>query len=95
MKTRSLSHLRNTAKGSIHHMEIHPVAGGKGFRLRTIRNPATQTPGAPLQPPVQDGETYRPTQPAMVAQLGKSLGIPQPDADNDGDSDTDSDSDGD
>ena len=72
-----LSRLKNTSKGSIHHLEIHPAKnsrGGQAFITSIHRNPPPSQPGqfTPSQPPEEtpheDGQD-------MLDHVGSTFGI--------------------
>ena len=85
-KTKPLSLLRNSAKGTIHHLEITPAKnsrGGQGFITRIHRHPPVgQKPGPlgyvppppPEDVPHEDGKD-------MLAHAGRAFGIKPDDGD--------------
>jgi hypothetical protein len=102
-KTKPLARLRNTAKGEIHHMEIHPAknsAGGQGFITRTFRKPSASEQAAADQagrflPDFKEDGNGTPHEDGadMLGHLANSYGIkPAPDdADDADDADDDQD----
>jgi hypothetical protein len=99
-KTKPLAGLRNTAKGEIHHMEIHPAknsAGGQAFITRTFRKPApaeqaaADKAGRYLPDFREDGNgTPHEDGQDMLDHVAKSYGI-KPGAGDDDDMDDDED----
>jgi hypothetical protein len=84
-KTKPLSRLKNTSKGKIHHVEIHPAKnsdGSLGLITRIHRHPPQQAPGAPYQQPPEPEETIHEDPQDGMDHVGQALGVPQePDED--------------
>jgi hypothetical protein len=93
-KMKPLSHLKNTAKGEIHHMEIHPAqnsAGKLAFLTRTMRKPApamqaaNDAQGRYTPEYSQDGaDAVHENGNDMLAHVGNTYGI-KPEDDGDAD----------
>lgn len=93
-KTKPLSHLRDSSKGSIHHVEIHPAknsAGKAAFITRIHRNRPkadedAMAKGGPYIPEPKPEETVHEDGQDMLDHVANTYGIKQ-DADEDGDAD--------
>ncbi|MGD0013106.1 MAG: hypothetical protein ABSD56_01585 [Bryobacteraceae bacterium] len=91
--TAPLSRLKNSAKGKIHHIEIHPAktsGSQQGFITRIHREASPQAQakmqaGGNYMPPPEPDETIHEDGQDMIDHVKRHLGIPdeQPDQDED------------
>lgn len=95
-KTKPLARLKNTSKGSIHHVEIHPAKNSDGSlglitRIHRNRPPAQEAAmaqGGPYQPQPDPEETIHEDPQDGMQHVGQALGVPQQQApEPDGDED--------
>lgn len=80
--TKSLASLKNTAKGEVSHMTIHPATNSKGGRAFTTRvhrtrpadAEAAMAKGGRYIPPPEPEETVHHNTKDMLAHVGKTFG---------------------
>jgi hypothetical protein len=96
-KPKPLSRLKNSAKGEIHHVEIHPAKnsrGGRAFLTKTFRKPTASAQaqadkaGKYMPESSLDNETVHEDGADMLAHVGNTYGVKPPADDGDGDEDT-------
>jgi hypothetical protein len=94
-KMKPLSMLKSKAKGSVHHVELHPAQhsdGSQAFTTMVHRNrlPAAQSAmdaGGPYTPTPEPEETQHPDYPDAMNHIAKAFGVPKPSMENDDEED--------